>query len=212
MPVPVEPFTTPTQMRMPSGVLVDLLDMQGSTLSLEDIAESLAGQTRFLAHAPLKPTVAEHSLAVERIAFRLLPDIYGYDWTSPQPERDAREMRRAALMHDATEAFISDMPTPAKRALRALSPNAASTFDELEEIVKAGIEEKFNCAPGDWKGLIKIADDHAYIYESTWGGWGNAELELPRWVRQDPYIKRCYRHSDGGREMFLRRAHKLGLK
>lgn len=208
--VAVEPYVTPTQIRMPSGVLVDLLEIDREPILLSDIATSIAAQTRFLGHAPLKPTVAEHSLAVEYIARRLMPDIYGYDWTTPTPVGGQLELARAALMHDAAEAFVSDMPTPAKRALRALSPRAASTFDELSDAIQAAIDARFNSAPGEWDGLIHTADNLAYQYESSWAGWGGEAP--PEWVRCDPYIKRCYRHSDGGEAMFLRRAAKLGIK
>lgn len=205
-----DPYATPTQLRMPSGMLVDLLEIDHEPLLLSDIAASIAAQVRFLGHAPLKPTVAEHSLAVEYITRRLIPAMGGPAWIVHVTPSDVREARRAALMHDAREAFISDMPTPAKRALRALSPSAASTFDELDQIVGDAIAKRFDCAPGEWSGLVHEADNLAYRYESHYEGWGGDD-PAPEWVTLDPYIKRCYQHSDGGEAMFLRMAGKLGI-
>lgn len=201
---------TDTTLRLPSGVLVDLLDMESAKLTLMDIAVSLSRQVRFLGHAPLQPTVAEHSVAVEYITERLLPDYFGNKRMGP-PQQGGNEVRRAALFHDATETFISDMPTPAKRALRALSPSAASTFDELEKIVGEPLHAHFGTAAHpEWAGLIHQADQIAYEYESAWMGWG--ATVPPRWVKQDPYIQRAYRTRDGGLEAFLRRARQLGIK
>lgn len=202
--------TSDTMMRMPSGALVDLLALEASDIRLDDIARSLSQQTRFLGHTPLQPTVAEHSIAVEYISRVLLPDQYGRNWMLHVDMDSQTEMRRAALMHDASEMLISDMPTPAKRALRALSPKAASVFDELDAMVTSAINDRFNSHPGEWAGLIHQADQIAYEYESAYKGWGNAVP--PERILRDPYVKRCYQQADGGYEMFLRLAGKLGIE
>lgn len=202
--------TSDTMMRMPSGALVDLLALEASDFRLEDIAESLSQQTRFLGHAPLHPTVAEHSIAVEYIFRALVPDQYGRNWLMHVDPASLRDGRRAALMHDASESFISDMPTPAKRALRAMSPTAASVFDDLDIMVTGAINDRFDTHPGEWAGLIHQADQIAYEYESAYKGWGSTKP--PEWVLRDPYIRRCYQQHDGGLAMFFRLAAKLGIK
>lgn len=206
-----DPYVTGTEVRQASGVLIDLLDIDPKLMKLTDIATSLSHQERFTGHAPLRPTVAEHSVCVEYLTGLLLWDEYAYGpFDAALTNSDIIEARRAALMHDATESYVSDLSSPAKRALRALSPAAASTFDELEGIVAGYVYETFDCAPGEWKGVVHQADQLAYEYESSWCGWGHA-APVP-WVSLDPYVKRCYGTSDGGYDAFMRRASKLYIR
>ena len=73
------------------------------------------------------------------------------------------KMRLYALIHDAQEALLCDIPTPAKEAMRALGSTA---YDELEWRLykavcrKVGLEER---API----VIKIADVESRILESA---------------------------------------------
>lgn len=201
----LESFVTPTEIRLASGYLIDLLEPDISRIQLTDIATSLSRQERFTGHSRLRSSVAEHSVAVEYIAGLLIPDEMSGD-----PARNLNKLARAALMHDATEAYVSDLSSPAKRALRALSPSAASAFDELEAIVASYVYERFDCAPGEWAGIVHQADMLAYEYEAAWGGWG--DTNPPLWLHKDPYMRRCYRTADGGMDAFLLRAHQLRVK
>jgi hypothetical protein len=74
----------------------------GNAPDLKDIAHHLAQINRFTGACSRPYSVAEHSLLVERIG----------------RERDASPgLRLALLMHDAHEAYTSDMSSPAKQAL-----------------------------------------------------------------------------------------------
>src|SRR3954464_11989020 len=94
-----------TAIRTASGRLVDLAAFRPEDVLLSDIATSLAHQDRYTGHCPLHPTVAQHSLAVEHIALYLLPDEMAVD---TDPQAAALQLSRAALMHDAEEAYTSD--------------------------------------------------------------------------------------------------------
>jgi 5'-deoxynucleotidase YfbR-like HD superfamily hydrolase len=211
---------SPTAIRVASGRLVDLLYTRLEDVLLSDIAAGLAHQERFTGHCPLHPTVAQHSLAVEHIAVEL--------WCRSEPAKDPDRgslaaMRRAALLHDAAEAYVSDVSSPAKRALRAITVDwysGESNFDSLEGDVQAAIDARFDCAPGNWAGLVKEADDLAYLYESKYADWGEPDRELPDWLKRDLYVARCYGEHpqsgeflvDGGEAAFLRRAAALGMR
>lgn len=202
---------TATSIRLASGDLIDLAAPDPSKMHLADVARSLARQERFTGHCPLRPTVAAHSLAVEYIARRIMPDQWGENWLPDPRERD--QIARAALMHDATEAYCSDVSAPAKRAMRVLG---GSDFDVLEARLVPVIAERFRCAvPEGWAGLIHAADVMAYQYESSWRGWGTALP--PQWVSQDPYVRSCYLapgggpYRDGGEYAFKLRARRLGI-
>lgn len=90
-----------------SGHWIDPLAPEPDALLLKDVAHALAQLARFGGHGRLSPegftwTVALHSLEVAR---RL--------------ERDGhpREVVRCGLMHDATEAYLVDVPRPVKARL-----------------------------------------------------------------------------------------------
>ena len=76
--------------------------LPGNTPRIEVIAHSLAQINRFTGHASRPYSVAEHSLLVCEIVKGM-----GLDYHA----------QRAALMHDAHEAFTGDVATPIKAAL-----------------------------------------------------------------------------------------------
>lgn len=207
---------TPTSIRLASGLLLDLAAPDPSKIQLYDIARSLSRLERFTGHCPLHPTVAQHSLAVECIAGELLcatedfPRALAFP-PDCDPARLARAVRRAALMHDAHEAYVSDVSAPAKRAMRGTWVGA-SDYDHLEARMEAAVAERFNCAaPEGLADLVHQADVLAYEYESGWGGWGTARV--PTWVRFSPYVKRCYQRSVvASAATFSRRARALGVR
>ena len=86
-----------------SGVTFDLRHPDRSTIHIADIAHHLAQLNRFTGAAARPMSVAEHSLLVAEIAERE----FGL--------RGAALL--AALLHDAHEAYASDLATPAKRVV-----------------------------------------------------------------------------------------------
>lgn len=70
-----------------------------STIRIRDIAHSLANQGRFTGHARFRYSVAEHSVRVSELVASL-----GY------PEH----VQLWGLMHDASEAYLTDLATPLK--------------------------------------------------------------------------------------------------
>ncbi len=70
------------------------LDPRAEEISLEDIAHSLSNQCRFAGHCKSFYSVAQHSVLV----------------ADNVPESD----KKWALLHDATEAFLVDLPRPVK--------------------------------------------------------------------------------------------------
>lgn len=80
----------------PSGRLYSVLDpvLPGHEDLLDEIADGLANVLRFNGRTRSQYTVAQHSVLVSRLLFS----------TSP-----------FAIVHDAAEAFLGDMPSPIKR-------------------------------------------------------------------------------------------------
>ena len=138
--------------RMLSGRRLDLLDPTPVDIEIEDIAHGLAfvarwnGQTR----GDFAYSVAEHSLLVEEIFFRLGPD------NSPK-------WRLAALLHDAPEYVIGDMISPVKAAV-------GPGYGSLDERLTAAIHLRFGLPatlPAQIKRRIKAADRISAWMEAT---------------------------------------------
>lgn len=118
-----------------TGRAVWPLDMRAEDIDERDIAHALACQNRFAGHTYRPYSVAEHSIRC-------------MDWVSdretsrfhPTSERQAL---LATLLHDATEAYLVDLPRPVKR----LMPEYA----EAEKRCARVIEE--------WAGLPMHAFD-----------------------------------------------------
>lgn len=207
--------------------MIDLTDPRPELIFMEDIAAGLAHQERFTGHCPLRPTIAQHSLAVEHIAQEL--------WAATVATRTAPfNLSRAALMHDAAEFLVGDCTGAVKKLMRSAeadnpydmrSPEKAavegfvSPFDELETRAERAIVARFGCAPDGWEEIIHEADYIACAYEMAYGGWC-ADAVPPEWLKHDLYLKRCYRppmtgavgeQHDGGEAAFLRRARALGM-
>jgi hypothetical protein len=125
-----------------SGRLLDLQDPQPEDILIEDIAHGLSRQYRY-GGALRDYTVAQHCVVVTKCV---------YDNWPGEPHQGLNEALRLALMHDASEAFIRDMPTPAKRLL--------PDYVDLEHKLMQAVFNKFGIA-STWVDMIKDADSSA---------------------------------------------------
>jgi hypothetical protein len=91
------------------------LDPRAEEVFIEDIAHALAMQCRYAGHVERFYSVAEHSVHVSRIV----------------PPR----MALLGLLHDATEAYLVDVPRPVKRHL--------TNYKEIEQLNWLVIAERF---------------------------------------------------------------------
>lgn len=136
-----------------SGNKVDLLDPDPNSFTLEDIFHALLNVPRFGGHTRTFYSVAMHSVNVAR----LVPD----------------HLKFEAIMHDATEAYLMDMPTPYK----ALLPD----YRAAEENLWLAICKKFDL-PEVLDPLVKQADRCALISERNYlkgkCDWGDLERTL----------------------------------
>lgn len=117
----------PTIMLM-SGAVFDILAPHGSPFTIEDIAHGLAHTCRYAGQCRRFYSVAEHCLHVSDVA---------------------TEHSLAALMHDASEAFIGDVTRPLKQLL--------PEYKRIEANVESAIFERFGI-PYPMPKSIKDAD------------------------------------------------------
>lgn len=99
------------------GEVLNPFDPRVDQMSIDDIAHSLANQCRFNGHCARFLSVAEHSV---RVASRVQE-------TTKDPK-----IALTALLHDAAEAYIGDIPKPIKSQLKNV--NGVSIEDHEERI------------------------------------------------------------------------------
>jgi uncharacterized protein len=106
-----------------SGRWVNPFDPDPGQLDAGDIARALANQCRFGGHSRVFYSVAQHSVIVSELVEQRGGDV---------------EDSFAALMHDAGEAYLGDMPHPLKHR----SPLGAA-FKRAEEHLERAIRDRF---------------------------------------------------------------------
>src|SRR5215211_1662406 len=107
-----------------SGRFVNPFDPDPEQIDIGDIARALANVCRFGGHCRSFYSVAQHSVIVSELVEQRGGDV---------------EDVFAALMHDATEAYLGDMPHPIKHR----SPLGAA-FKAAEENLEHAIRDRFS--------------------------------------------------------------------
>ncbi len=101
-----------------------------SDINIMDIAHSLSLQCRFTGHCKRFYSVAEHSVRVANLV---------------EPS-----LRKQALLHDATEAYIGDISRPLKKMLPEIK--------SIERSIQIHISREFGI-PVEMHDAVKYADD-----------------------------------------------------
>lgn len=104
-------------------------DLNLDQINIEDIAHSLALNCRYNGHCSRFYSVAEHSVLISKIV----------------PE----EYAKVGLLHDATEAYLSDIVRPFKRSL--------GNYVEIENTLYSRIAKKFGIEE-TIPGIVKFYD------------------------------------------------------
>lgn len=113
------------------------LDPRADEVFIEDIAHALSLACRFGGHCERFYSVAEHSYLASYIV----------------PPEDAL----VALLHDASEAYVVDIPRPLKPYLAG--------YKDIETRVWLAIAERFGVSP-DMPASVKIADNAMLLAEA----------------------------------------------
>ena len=114
--------------QLASGSYFDYLDPWHSDFTIEDIAEGLSKLCRFNGHCRGFYSVAEHCVYVSHLV----------------PKEDGKP----GLLHDGTEAFTGDFPTPLKQLL--------PDFKRIEKNVEEAVLHRFGIE--FLPASVKIAD------------------------------------------------------
>ena len=177
-----------------SGKRLELLHPTPDQICLGDIATGLSLECRFGNQLPTHYSVAQHSVLVAKMMER-----------DELPER----IQAAGLMHDASEAYLGDLPGPLK-----VLPEFAF-YRNLEAAWQATILAKY----GLYGGAVKYADRirkydrwalylEAHAMKKRISEWESLQgVEVP--------IHHEFEHPVGheyARVAFLRECERLGIK
>lgn len=187
-----------------SGGSFDYTAPRPDDVKLIDIAEALSKQCRFAGHTTRFYSVAEHSFKMSCMF-------------------DDQHLAQLALLHDAAEAYVVDLPRPLKQYLRRLERWAAPvklllrmfgvvTYDDVERSAAQAIGDRFLLDLVNLPPEIKHADRVLLATEKRdVMAPGDRDAE---WIGGLPEPLKdkcdCFAPGDAAR-LFMERAKELGL-
>lgn len=127
-----------------TGVEFTFLDPKPEQVNIEDIANALSNLCRYSGHVKTFYSVAEHSIILSDYIMN---------------KYDNADMAFTALMHDASEAYIVDVPRPIKPYLKG--------YMEMEDKIQKVISEKFGVTPMKEYPQVLEADTNIVADEAS---------------------------------------------
>ena len=157
-PTQKENLYTPNSIRTVSGRYVNVLNPDTDSILIYDIAHALSRMPRFGGHLPHFYSVAQHSMCVANLV--------------------DKQHALSALLHDASEAYLMDIPSP----IKALLPN----YKEIENGLMEVISKKFGF---EWPmpDEVKEADKKRLEWE-----WDNLMLKGQNFTLPSETVKNLF--------------------
>lgn len=166
-----------TWMQTFSGRQLDLVDPQPDMIDLIDIASGLANECRYAGQCRFFYSVAQHSVLASQIV--------------------APEHAFEALLHDATEAYIKDIPRPVKLLL----PDYRALEHKLDAVIRTrfGLPTQKSQAVAD-ADLILLATERRDLMSRCSVEWASIQGITPL-GKQIHAV-----HSGHAKSLFMQRA------
>jgi uncharacterized protein len=154
-----------------SGRRVDPFAPDSAQIDLDDIAQALSNQCRFGGHCRVFYSVAQHSCVVADLVAAEASDADDRLW---------------ALLHDAPEAYLVDLPHPLKHRSAV-----GRVYREAEALVQAAICRRFDLPLEPPRGLKAIdravlATEREALTQVTWH-WPELEGAQPLDLEIEPW-------------------------
>lgn len=160
------------------------LDPDPAAIDIVDIAHSLSMQCRYAGHCIRYYSVAEHSVHIANHLSLIGAPVSIQMW---------------GLLHDASEAYLVDVPRPLKPFLPG--------YREAERRVMAAITQRFALSPSSEPAAVKEADNRILVDEA---GQNMADPPEPWKLTGSPLgIKLKYWWPELAKEAFLKKFHLL---
>lgn len=145
------------RLRTFSGFRIYYTNPEASTFTIADIAHALSQVPRFVGQLPTPYSVAQHSIHVVRVL---------QAWGAPL------SAQRLGLVHDASEAYMNDLPRDLKHM-----PELAG-YRAIEARLMRAILDHFSLKPSaEDQRIVKLADDASGSIEM--GLWEQHIVRLP---------------------------------
>ena len=184
---------------------VDPLNPNPADIRIQDIAHALSNQCRFSGYTSRHYSVAEHSVYVAKMVSAHLR------YKTKVSQQDHNRIVRQALLHDATEAYLVDLPTPIKKhfpefraAEKKLWTVIAKVFDVDEEMHPLVKE-----ADGRMCTTEKLALLSDFVSPSEWGKFFT---DFPPYTGKDDIIDREVVNLPRARRLFLSHYDKVSVR
>lgn len=166
----------PNLIRTFSGRYLDVLNPSPESIDLIDIVHGLSHQCRFGGHTPIFYSVAQHSVLVCNAEI-------------------PAELKLQALMHDASEAYLGDLPTPIKRLL--------PRYTKIEDNLMRVIAQKFGF---DWPMHPTVNTIDKLVLQWEWYSMFEKNYDHPD-LKGLPKLKPI--PADEARTLFLHNFNRL---
>lgn len=152
-----------------TGVAFNPVEPKIDRINFDDIAISLSNNCRWGGHTEVPYTIAQHSIMV----LVVLEHVMGRHVTP--------ELQRQALMHDASEAYLLDMPAPIK--------NQMPEYKAIENRLQRAIAIRFGMHY-PWAREIHLADKAAMVVleaplcqkQESWFSYYLHQSEYSMWI------------------------------
>lgn len=138
-----------------SGTHFYPFDPRPEEIHIEDIAHALAQVTRWTGHAPVRYSVAQHSLFV---SYRT-EELSDATPIGPDTAKLSRIRALEGLLHDGTEAYLSDVAKPIKPRL--------ANYREIEDGLARAIGKRFGVALEELSPIVVQADLDLLVTEAS---------------------------------------------
>jgi uncharacterized protein len=150
-------------------------------IDIEDIAQSLSLQCRYTGHTRYLGKMKHYSIAQHSLYVSYICDypLWG-------------------LLHDASEVYLVDVPTPIKRRL--------PEFKVLEDKIEKVISKKFNL---EWPRPSRVKDADILAFNIEWPMLMDSSEKLAQIKEYDKFIEMLNYSMEEVKEKFLERFYEL---
>jgi hypothetical protein len=189
-----------------SGDFIDLLDPSPANIHPQDISWALTRMPRYAGHTTgtLPYTVAQHSVEVTNLVLRLnlldetelIESFMSLTGGANPSGRITNSILLHTLLHDASEAYLMDIPTPLKRL-----PGMKEAYGALEAKMMKAVWQRFNLAEPDaftlqvihWADMYALTVEAHHLMKSKGKGWSRllkvSPTELQDFTRPKPALQ-----------------------
>lgn len=152
-----------------SGRSIQPLEPDPDLIDIEDIAHALSNNCRFTGHVREFYSVAQHSVLCSTIV--------------------SDELKLTALLHDASEAYLSDIARPIKS-----QPEFGDVYKKYESRLEAAIAERFRLDypyPDEikWADNVLLRTEQRDLMPDEVEGFETLDYEIIPWQPEQAEIK-----------------------